>query len=399
MPDAAKIKKFHVNVRRQTVEGRYIRNGKHIRKRLCAFADVGLTPDGTPKDSSPRAEKQRASVLAQRYAEIYAALEKEIPRGKSILIQRALQDWLDYVQIRQAEKTSAMYSNTANRYISAAGNHPLATLSPRHIDAFTSALIQDGLSPASVNIHLRTLQRALNWMVSREMLDKFPRVEKLPVPKRLPRTWTQEQTLALFRHLRKLATLEPNRLHRRHYQHHERFLWLASLSGCRRSEIMFLRWDQIDFEARQIRVLIQSRFMIKERREKLVPLLDALAAYLAAQRAAHPEETWIMDNGGGELAYSDAGSLTKAFRRHYLTLDLPPAGLRPKALHGFRASFASRLLSEFSLDLETARQWLGHSSLEVTRLYISNPGDKLHQAAKTINESPPFLGHPCDKEE
>jgi integrase len=151
-------------------------------------------------------------------------------------------------------------------------------------------------------------------------------------------------------------------------------------TGMRRSEIFWLPWDQVDLEAGTVSVKIQTRFMIKEKKEKVVPIPEFLRVYLTEERRAFPDERWLLDDGTGELAFKHPGALTRAFSRHFSALGI---NTDAKVIHGFRAKYISSLW-ESGVDLQTVQELAGHSSPLVTALYLTDPGSKKREAVKSL---------------
>lgn len=63
--------------------------------------------------------------------------------------------------------------------------------------------------------------------------------------------------------------------------------------------------------------------------------------YLKLQRAAHPNEIWLLDDGEENLGYRRAESMTKAFNRHFQAPGITGQGI--KATHCNRALMARRM--------------------------------------------------------
>lgn len=133
--------------------------------------------------------------------------------------------------------------------------------------------------------------------------------------------------------------------------------------GVRVSELVGLRWDDIDAELEIVRVLGKGH------KERLVPIgqpaLAALAAYrdaLAAAGATHAGQDRVFRNARlGPLTARSVGRLVA----RYTTL----CGTRSKASpHTLRHSFATHLLSS-GADLRAIQELLGHARLSTTQTY------------------------------
>ncbi len=147
---------------------------------------------------------------------------------------------------------------------------------------------------------------------------------------------------------------------------------VAAMSGLRKGECLGLRWRDVDFEGRRIRVRTQLARGDLERAPKSgegrpVPMAGAVVAALLALRDASswagPDDFVFADpTTGRRLAWTPA-------RRRYL-LALRAAGLeRFSRFHDLRHSFASALAKAGRPERQI-QEWCGHSSPLVTRRYM-----------------------------
>ncbi|QQS10948.1 MAG: tyrosine recombinase XerC [Rhodospirillales bacterium] len=137
-------------------------------------------------------------------------------------------------------------------------------------------------------------------------------------------------------------------------------------AGMRIAEALSLTRATVEelLRARATTVVIRG----KGGKQRLVPLLPAVLAALAAYRAAcpylpaaAPGDRFFIGARGGPL---DPGIVQRAVRRVRLELGLP-ASTTP---HALRHSFATHLLGRGG-DLRTIQELLGHASLSTTQRY------------------------------
>ncbi len=142
----------------------------------------------------------------------------------------------------------------------------------------------------------------------------------------------------------------------------------AALSGLRRSELLALRWEDIDFDQSSIRVFegysAKRAGKPKSRKSRTVPMVDEIAEALRnlKTRDAHADK--------GDLVFvSREGTPVdgSALRRRYIaTLDA--AGLRQLTFHDLRHTFGSLAINVASI--VQVQAWMGHADIKTTMRYL-----------------------------
>jgi integrase len=150
----------------------------------------------------------------------------------------------------------------------------------------------------------------------------------------------------------------------------------AALSGLRQSELLALRWQDVDFDAGVIRVRYQLSRGSADAPATLVPLktdssarevvlVDWLSALLREQRAKalssgfHGAESFVFTtrNGTPISQRNATRSLGRVARA---------AGLNRVGFHTLRHGFASTLVVELRLDPVVVSRQLGHARPSIT---------------------------------
>jgi integrase/recombinase XerC len=131
-------------------------------------------------------------------------------------------------------------------------------------------------------------------------------------------------------------------------------------TGIRCSELVGLDLDEIDFEARMIRVLGKGR------KERIVPFggaaHEAVLRYLPVRLRRKPRCSALLINKNG-------GRLTDRYVRRLVAARVRQVALKTRVSpHTLRHSFATHLL-ERGADLRAIQELLGHSSLSTTQRY------------------------------
>ena len=145
---------------------------------------------------------------------------------------------------------------------------------------------------------------------------------------------------------------------------------LLLLTGCRKSEILNLRWDQVDLEARELRLPDTKTG------PRTVQLSPAAAAALA--RASRVEGNPHVVPG------MRPGSRMCDLQRPWERIR-KRAGLEDMRLHDCRHSFASRALA-LGESLPTIGRLLGHSHIKTTARYAHLARDSVHESARRVSD-------------
>jgi integrase len=152
------------------------------------------------------------------------------------------------------------------------------------------------------------------------------------------------------------------------------FIRVALFTGMRRSELLGLKWSEVDFDSGAVRVI---RFTSKGRRDRLYEDAHSLTGMLRTWCDAHSEPPKPSD---AVLPFDKTprGLYTDWYRI------LDHAGIpeeRRFTPHGCRSSCVSELLAA-GFALTTVRDWVGHSSVVVTeRHYAETRTDRKRVAA------------------
>ena len=130
---------------------------------------------------------------------------------------------------------------------------------------------------------------------------------------------------------------------------------LALKTGMRRGELFNLQWVDIDFKAKTLAVHGAGA---KSGKTRHIPLSSQALGSLIKWRNQAAGKGYVFATWQGKLT-----TITKAFNNL-----LKDAGITDFRFHDLRHDFASKLAVE-KVDLNTIRELLGHSDLQMTMRY------------------------------
>jgi len=143
---------------------------------------------------------------------------------------------------------------------------------------------------------------------------------------------------------------------------------LLMLTGCRKNEILTLRWKEVDFKARQLRLRDAKTG------PRAVPLSGAAVRLLEGLRRSAAGE-WVIEGGKPGTHLKKLGN---AWRRLRIRADLQDV-----RLHDLRHSFASSALA-LGESLPMIGKLLGHRRIESTARYAHLARGAVREAAERV---------------
>ena len=170
------------------------------------------------------------------------------------------------------------------------------------------------------------------------------------------------------------------------------------LTGERDKEVRHTSWDDIDFTRKCVRVTAKKHlgFKPKDKEEREIPvpslLLTALKEYKARQGGANPHHL-VFPTANGRPDRKFENKLKRIACRNDLNCGHCESRHGNKCsegphcqkwyLHKFRHTFATTSL-EHGVSIRTLQEWLGHSDLESTMIYLKLVRRKdIHQVLDT----------------
>lgn len=284
-------------------------------------------------------------------------------------------DWLDsafavladeYLTDCKARKKASTYVSRRYRLLRA-----LRTLGTKlrvgelrrlHLAKLEQELANADYSPTTIKDTIAEVQGALNWAVSRDLLDVNPLAgyEK-PRPRRRTRIIMPEEFQSLLRN----ADI-----------HFRRVLISLRLTGCRPGEVRKLIWEWVDLN-RALWILPDHKTVTQQRepRPRIIPLskpILKLCKFLA--REPHKATDHVFLNKVGK-PYTKDRLVKKMDRLRTL------AGIEVKSgerivLYSCRHTFGTEIAGRVS-DIELA-ELMGHTEVRTTHRYVHLNADRLH---------------------
>ena len=290
-------------------------------------------------------------------------------------------DFIDYLKVkrRYSPRTVKLYGEAVEDFLRQAvpesqlsDEDILSALKFQVIRGYVSSLMDRGLDPRTVNLHLSALSTFCSYLVRQNKLASNP-VKEIVRPKekkRLPSFFSPEALKLYFD--TPVADDYPSVRNRM-------IVTLLYDTGLRRAEAASLRISDIDLSRRTISIIGKGN------KQRMIPLVDSLVEKIGDYLLLR--EAFLNGSDSDSLFLTDAGGPAyPEFIHRTVKAELSKAnGLSGKKTpHTLRHSFATSLLNE-GADLNSIKEVLGHSSLAATEVYTHNSFEKLKEIYRTAH--------------
>lgn len=247
-----------------------------------------------------------------------------------------------------------------------------SSLDAKVIRAFALHMAEKGAAPATIRRRLYCLRSFGNFCIQEELVAKNA-AREVQMPKkgrRLPVYLTREEVDRLLAAVDAAAGVDAVR--------DRALLRLLVLAGPRRSEVLALTWNQVDFAGETV------IFRGKGNRERSVPMHPDLRRALFRLRAvtAPGPQDHVFLHHGRPLGKD---GLTACVRRYARA-----AGIAKRVTpHVLRHTFAT-LLSQAGADIREVQELLGHADIGTTAKYTHTSARALRRAVGRLLPGPAF---------
>ena len=319
---------------------------------------------------------------SQAEREMRRRMESELPsvaRHERPSIGDAGRRYVDHLEHVMERKPSTIqdYRGHLRRHLEPYfGDRPIDRIEPDHVTGYLKAKRAEGLATKTVQNHLNFLHGIFAFAVKRRWVTMNP-VALVDRPrgsraKSLRLQFLQPEELdAVMRAVPddKLGTVEKP-------------LYLcAAMTGMRQGELLAIRWIDIDWTARRVRVVdnfTRGRFGTpKSDKGRSIPVPDRLAAELDRhfQRSAFQEDNDLVFCHPETGNVLDPSKLRKRFAEA-----VSRARVEEVTFHKLRHTFGTQMAAA-GAPLRAIQEWMGHADATTTEIYAHYAPDPTGGAA------------------
>ncbi len=275
---------------------------------------------------------------------------------KCISIKYLVDIFLDYSLLNKKSYKQDVYRcNVILNFFKA--NKKIQDIKSVDIENFKAYLIESKRSKITANRYLENLSKMFNIAVENGWLVKNPikKKTKFLTKNYTVRYLTKEEETRLFKHLNGVL---------------KDIVVGALQTGLRRSNIIYLKWCNIDFNFRMIEIL-------ENKGNKHIKLYMNDILYDLFKRLEEIKSSeYVFINPLTNLPYVD---FRKAWKKA-----LKAANIKNFRFHDLRHTVGTRL-AESNVPIPVIKNILAHSSIETTMRYIHNNSKDLKSAMEVLN--------------
>lgn len=278
-------------------------------------------------------------------------------RAARTLLSEAIQQV--YQARWKANKDGEFSHNRALRILDLLGDLPVGKIDQDKVEHLIGLLDATGIEVSTVNRYLAILKTILRhkkqeWDIIKMRKERTGRIRVIThdEEKQLVSLFTDGHTGKKDKHFPQVADL----------------VIILVDTGMRLNEALRLRYEEIDFKANLLTIWVN-----KADKPRSIPMTKRVRGILEARQAGNPAKPF-------DITMYQAENAWKSIRRKMgLEKD------KEFVLHALRHTCASRLVNR-GVDLYVVKEWLGHSTIQVTEKYAHLAPGKLVHAAKMLEK-------------
>lgn len=293
--------------------------------------------------------------------------------GQVTRLSQAFDQYLEWVQTNRP-KAHRDRKSIAAVWLEAVGDAAIERLQPELLESYKAKRLAEGAAPATVNKGMMTVKHMCGvaarsgWgWIDRERAARIREVGMLKEPPGRQRPIKPKELEAIFAEFRRTDSRFARRL-----------VHAALLTGCRMSELLGLRVDDVDFRGKVI-----DLSKTKQNRNHQLVITPPLAALLK-EAIAESKGGYVFVNRNGE-PYTVSG-----LSKHFAHV-AERAGCPDVTFHDLRRHVGTVLINSGER-LEVVSKLLGHSTVAVTqRSYAHLATDATRAAFERLASIAPAL--------
>lgn len=348
-------------------------------ERKTTQKSTGLPLKGNKKNAEELLIKARQEMYAELKERLALKRQGYLDDSSEMPFVLFMENWLDMMRSSIEETSYAAYVICVKKKVIPyfEMRHPglaLCDVTPKHIqDYYTYEMKVNKVSANTVIHRHANIRKALQYAFKTGLILTNPadRIERPRKEKFVGSAYSEEELEQLF------AVMKGDTL--------ELAVIMAAFYGLRRSEIVGLKWNAIDFARKTFTIrhtvseihIDGKKQMVRKDRTKTkssyrtLPMIPAFEELLLYIKAEQKENRRLCGNSYCEkdAEYIYVNALGELIKPDYISKRFPELlekhGMRRIRFHDLRHSCASLLYAN-GVSLKEIQEWLGHSDISTT---------------------------------
>lgn len=338
------------------------------------------------KGNNKRRAEKKCEEIRKEYEEKIEKMGLSSIKASEIMFDDYMLMWLEEQKHHIKQTTYYGYEQVCNNHIIPYFKPlsvPLLELTPILLQAYYNQKLDDGLSANTVRKHHANIRKALQRALEQNFIPynvadrtTLPSIEKFRA-----NTYNDQQIKTLL-DVSKGTPMES-------------VIVLCSFYGLRRGEVCGLRWSDINFEEKIIKIentrttAKEEVFQNSAKNQSSVrdlPMNEYTYNYLMELKNKQMQNKEYIGNGYDDsnfvCCWDDGKPLKVSYVSHAFSKILSDNNLPHIRLHDLRHSCATNLLKK-KVDLKIIQDYLGHSTISTTANFYLHPD--IEQKREAVN--------------
>lgn len=337
-----------------------------------------------------RSNKKKAQQMLDELLHEYNNDETKL-LSKDILFSDYMLQWIEEHKNKIRENTYDNYVTVIKKHIApyfAKKRITVKELRPRHLREYYKYKLKT-LSATTVKKHHSKIHKALKSAMVDELISHNPAdAVELPSIEKFEGDYYNEDEIQILKELVKGTKIEVP-------------VMLTTYYGFRRSEVLGLRWQSIDFDRGTIHVehtvnesngkIIAADKTKSKESNRYMPMDDEVRHYLEEVKNRQDENRKFYGNRYEESGYVCTYENGAMMKPSYLSqrfrelLEKNADKIKRIRFHDLRHSSATRLLA-LGFCLEDIKAWLGHADIATTQRYAHYMDERKMDMLNRLNQ-------------
>ena len=251
----------------------------------------------------------------------------------------------------------------------------LSIISEEFIEGYISLLRNSNISLSTQNINLSHLRAFLYWCMKMGYLEPF-KIHLIKGQENKIKFFTDEEIDLLLKTPKKDCTFAESRTYA--------MICFIMSTGARASTIINLRIEDLDFKRKTI-----TFSHLKNKATAIIPMSNTIYKVLRDYLTE-----WDRGSSGYVFCTVNENKMTVNYLDHALYKYCESRGVKPRGPHSLRHSFARMYIMKGG-DAFSLQKILTHSSLDMTKRYVSLFSEDLRSSINTFSPLDNLKGYNC----